>query len=151
MPVRAAAAAVGVLFGFVLAWSGLSDPDVIRRGLLFEEAYLFLLFFAAMATATIGVNLLRLLGARALVTGERIDWERVRPERRHVTGSVLFGTGWAISAACPGPIAAQLGQGVTWSLATIAGVVVGIGAYLARQRPATHSEAAAPDIPATAT
>lgn len=150
MPVRAAAAAVGVLFGFVLAWSGLSDPDVIRRGLLFEEAYLFLLFFAAMATATIGVNLLRLLGARALVTRERIGWERARPERRHVTGSVLFGTGWAISAACPGPIAAQLGQGVTWSLATIAGVLVGIAAYLARQR-AARPAVATPDVPATST
>ena len=36
--VRAAAATVGVAFGFTLAWSGLSEPDVIRRGLLFEEA-----------------------------------------------------------------------------------------------------------------
>ena len=133
MPIRAAAATIGVVFGFTLAWSGLSDPDVIRRGLLFEEAYLFLLFFAAMATATAGVRLLRLLGARALVTREHVTWETSRPARRHVVGSAVFGVGWAIAAACPGPIAAQLGQGVVWSLATIAGVAIGIKIYFARQ------------------
>jgi len=39
---------------------------------------------------------------------------------------VLFGTGWAVAGACPGPVAAQLGQGVTWSLFTVTGVVLGI-------------------------
>jgi hypothetical protein len=38
---RLAAALVGVVFGFTLAWSGMSDPDVIRAGLLFEDLYLF--------------------------------------------------------------------------------------------------------------
>ena len=31
-------------------------------------------------------------------------------ERRHVVGSVLFGLGWAVADACPGPVLAQLGQ-----------------------------------------
>ena len=149
MGIRAAAATVGVVFGFTVAWSGLSDPDVIRRGLLFEEAYLFLLFFAAMATATVGVRLLRALRLRAVVTRERIDWSCPRAERRHVVGSVLFGVGWAISAACPGPIAAQLGQGVAWSLATLAGVVVGIKLYLARASGDRSETDGLPESPAT--
>lgn len=128
------AAVIGLAFGFVLSWSGMSDPDVIRRGLLFEEAYLFLLFFSAMATATAGVRLLRAVHARALVTGERIGWERLQPERRHVVGSVLFGLGWSIADACPGPIAAQLGQGVLWSVPTITGVAIGIKLHLAQRR-----------------
>lgn len=136
MSVRLVAGLVGLCFGFVLSWSGLSNPDVIRRGLLFEEAYLFLLFFAAMATATVGVHLLRRLRPRALVTGAPITVETRSPERRHVVGGAIFGLGWAIAAACPGPIAAQLGQGIAWSLATTAGVVAGIALYLARERRA---------------
>jgi uncharacterized membrane protein YedE/YeeE len=55
-----------------------------------------------------------------------VAWTTVKPQRRHVVGSVLFGVGWAVAAVCPGPIAAQLGQGVPWALATLAGLVLGL-------------------------
>ena len=41
---RAAGALVGVVFGIVLCWSGMADPDVIRAALLLEQSYLFLFF-----------------------------------------------------------------------------------------------------------
>ena len=65
---------------------------------------------------------------------ERIDWRSTPVQPRHIAGSVLFGTGWALADACPGPIATQLGQGIAWSLFTLAGVVVGIWVFL-RRRP----------------
>ena len=123
---------VGLVFGVVLSWSGMSDPDVIRGALLFEESYLFLFFASAVLVASVGVRLLR--GRRSLLTRERIDWRSTPVQRRHIAGSVLFGTGWALADACPGPIATQLGQGIAWSLFTLAGVVVGIWVFL-RRRP----------------
>jgi hypothetical protein len=130
--VRLAGLLVGLVFGVVLSWSGMSDPDVIRGALLFEESYLFLFFASAVVVATVGVRLLR--GRRALFTRERIDWRSTPVQRRHIFGSVLFGAGWALADACPGPIATQLGQGIAWSLFTLAGVVVGIWVFL-RRRP----------------
>jgi uncharacterized protein len=121
------------VFGVTLSWTGMSDPDVIRGALLFEEAYLFLFFASAVLVASAGVWWLRRRGARALLTGERVDWEPQAPQRRHVVGSVLFGTGWALADACPGPIATQVGQGIAWSLFTIVGVVAGIWLFLRRQ------------------
>ena len=38
----------------------------------------------------------------------------------------------AVAAVCPGPIAAQLGQGVPWALATLAGLVLGLLAFSRR-------------------
>jgi hypothetical protein len=131
---RLAAAAIGVVFGFALAWSGMSDPDVIRSGLLLESAYLFLFFAAALATAVVGMQLLRRLLTRALVTREPIVVPARPPERRHIVGSVIFGLGWSIAAACPGPIAAQLGDGVLWSIATAAGLLLGVKLALVRGR-----------------
>lgn len=128
---RLAGLLVGLVFGVVLSWSGMSDPDVIRGALLFEESYLFLFFASAVLVATVGVRLLR--GRRSLLTRERIDWRSTPVQRRHVAGSVLFGTGWALADACPGPIATQLGQGIVWSLFTLAGVVAGIWVFLRRQ------------------
>jgi uncharacterized membrane protein YedE/YeeE len=130
--VRLAGLLVGLVFGVVLSWSGMSDPDVIRGALLFEESYLFLFFASAVLVASVGVRLLR--GRRSLLTRERIDWRSTPVQRRHIAGSVLFGTGWALADACPGPIATQLGQGIVWSLFTLAGVVAGIWVFL-RRRP----------------
>ncbi len=128
---RLAGLIVGVVFGVTLSWTGMSDPDVIRGALLFQESYLFLFFASAVLTATVGVRLIR--GRRALLTRDRIDWRSTPVQRRHVVGSVLFGTGWALADACPGPIATQVGQGIVWSLFTIVGVVVGIWVFLRRQ------------------
>jgi uncharacterized membrane protein YedE/YeeE len=130
--VRLAGLLVGLVFGVVLSWSGMSDPDVIRGALLFQESYLFLFFASAVLVASVGVRLLR--GRRSLLTRERIDWRSTPVQRRHIAGSVLFGTGWALADACPGPIATQLGQGIVWSLFTLAGAVAGIWVFL-RRRP----------------
>jgi uncharacterized membrane protein YedE/YeeE len=133
---RFVAFVVGAVFGLTLSWSGMTSPVVLRDGLLFRDAYLMLFFASALATAFIGMRVLKVLQARALLTGEPVSWTTVRPERRHVVGSLLFGAGWAIADACPGPIAAQLGQGVAWSLATTVGLVLGVWLFLRRQ-PAT--------------
>ena len=129
---RFAALAVGFVFGLVLSWSGMTNPDVLRDGLLFKDFYLFGFFLSALATAFVGLRVLKVLQARALLTGEPVGWTTVRPSRNHIAGSVLFGTGWALADACPGPIAAQLGQGVPWALATTGGLVLGVLVYLRR-------------------
>jgi uncharacterized protein len=84
------------------------------------------------------------------VTGEPVRWETLRPERRHIVGSALFGAGWAISDACPGPIAAQVGQGFAWSLFTLAGVVIGVALYLRRQERAEPAAVPAAGVAAAA-
>jgi uncharacterized membrane protein YedE/YeeE len=119
---RAAGLAVGLVFGVILSWSGMTSPEVIRSALLFEDSYLFLFFASAVATAAIGLQLLR--------RERRVSWTRQRPERRHVVGSLVFGVGWGISDACPGPIATQIGQGIGWAVFTLAGVVIGVHLFL---------------------
>jgi uncharacterized membrane protein YedE/YeeE len=121
-----------VAFGFLLSWAQATDPDQIRRMLLLEDPYLYLMLGSAVLVAGVGLRLLRRRRARALVTGEPVRWETVRPARRHVAGSIVFGVGWAIADACPGPIVAQVGQGLPWSLLTLAGV--GLGVWLAVRR-----------------
>jgi len=118
---RVAGALIGVVFGIVLSWSGMTSPEVIREGLLFADSYPFLFFASAVSTAFAGLWILRRRAPRALLTGERAQWQTVRPERRHVVGSLLFGVGWGVSGACPGPIATQLGQGIAWGVPTTVG------------------------------
>jgi uncharacterized membrane protein YedE/YeeE len=138
---RAAGLLIGLVFGLMLSWSGMTSPVVIRDGLLFHSGYLYGFFLSALATATAGQWLLRGRGARALLTGERIGWKQERPERRHLAGALLFGIGWGVADACPGPILTQIAQGIPYGLFTLTGVVGGVWLYHRRHRTAVDVEA----------
>ena len=149
MRTRIAGGLIGLVFGITLSWTGMSSPNVIRQALLFQKAYLFLFFGAAVITSFVGLRLVR--GRRAVLTGERVDWKSQRPERRHIVGSLVFGLGWGIADACPGPIATQLGQGIWWSVFTFAGVLLGVRIFLRRQEetePASEPARASGAAPA---
>lgn len=130
MRTRLAAGGFGVAFGFLITWGQFSDPARIREMLLLEDPYLYLMMLSAIGVAFVGLLILRRRRARALLTGEPIVVERSRVERRHIVGAATFGLGWAITASCPAPVAAQLAQGVGWSLLTLAGILIGVEFYL---------------------
>ena len=140
---------IGLVFGVVLSWSGMISPVVIREALVFEGSYLFLLFGTAVATASLGQLVVRRVMRTALVTGRPISWNAERPERRHIVGSAIFGLGWGVANACPGPIAAQVGQGIWWALFTLAGLIIGVRLFL--HRPAIGETEPPSEHVATAT
>src|SRR5919201_279576 len=123
MKLRLSSLALGAVFGFVLAWARMTDPDTFHRMLALRSPTIYLLMASAVATTFAGARLLR--GRRAPLTGERIDWSPTRPTRSHLLGSALFGVGWAVSTACPGPTAAQLGSGRVLAAAVAGGIVAG--------------------------
>lgn len=132
MRVKAAGGLIGVVFGVVLSWAWMSDPDVVVDALTFQDAYMFLFFAAATTTGAVGLRLVRRHQRRAVLTGAPIGWAEERIQRRHITGALMFGVGWGVTGACPGPIATQLGQGVPWAIVTFAGAVGGVYLFLRR-------------------
>jgi uncharacterized membrane protein YedE/YeeE len=148
MKLRLAALALGVITGFVFAWARMTDPNTFHQMLALDSPTIYLLMAAAVAVAFAGARLLR--GRRAVLTGEPIGWTAARPTRSHVVGSVLFGIGWGLSDACPGPIAAQLGAGRVLALAVAAGVLVGVRLQprlvRAAEQAATRAESPIPAV-----
>jgi len=124
MSIRIAALALGIVSGFTFSWARMTDPRTFHAMLSLESPRIYLLMGATVAVAFVGARLLR--GRRALLTGEPIEWTAALPTRSHIFGSVLFGIGWGISEACPGPTAAQLGAGRVLAVAVAAGVLVGV-------------------------
>ena len=116
---------------------------MIREMPVFNQAYVFLVMGSAVAMGFVGVELLLRRHQRALLTGEEVSVRTERPERRHVIGSATFGLGWAIACTCPGPVAAQLGQGLGWGLCTAAGIVGGVLLFNARRGRAAREPALA--------
>ena len=124
MKLRLAALVLGVVSGFTVSWARMTDPRTFHAMLSLDSPRIYLLMGSAVAVAFVGARLIR--GRRALLTGEPINWAAARPTRSHLVGSVLFGIGWGISEACPGPAAAALGAGRVLTLAVAAGVLVGV-------------------------
>jgi hypothetical protein len=138
MTARTAGLGVGLVFGVVLSWSGMTSPSVIRQALLFERSYLFLFFASAVVVAAAGLAILRRVKPRALLADGPVSWRTERPARRHIVGALVFGLGWGVADACPGPIATQVGQGIAWGLFTMVGVVIGVYLFLRRNQPETE-------------
>jgi uncharacterized membrane protein YedE/YeeE len=145
-----ASALLGAGFGFLLSWGQFIDPDRIRDMLLLRDSYMWVMFASAVVVAFAGLRLMRRARARSLLTGEPVAWSTARPERRHVTGAAIFGAGWAVSDVCPGPVAAQLGQGIGWSIPLLLGIGLGIRMYLRRQEaPAPRAAPMTAALPAS--
>jgi uncharacterized membrane protein YedE/YeeE len=124
----------GVAFGCVAAWAHLSHSEVIRDMLMLRDAHVLLVMGASLVVAAIGVRLLRAMKVRAALSGEVIGWDPVRPELRHVTGSILFGIGWSVAGTCPGPAAVAIGEGRLSGLVIVAGLFLGVLAEGARAK-----------------
>jgi hypothetical protein len=118
------ALALGVAFGFGLGAARLNDYDVIHNMLLLREPDVFLLMASAMAVALPALWLLERSAWRT-PSGEVMRLSRSEIKRKHILGSAVFGTGWAITGACPGTALAMPAAGVVLGLPVIAGVVFG--------------------------
>lgn len=115
----------GTAFGFLLAAARLNDYDVIHQMLLLREFDLWLMFAATIGTAA---PLLWLLQRRRWQTalGGCLKVQRTPVERKNVLGAVVFGTGWAITGACPGTALAMAGSGTLLGVLIMAGLLSGI-------------------------
>ena len=138
------AAAVGVAFGAMLLLSGLADYDVIHRGLLLQEAHLYLMM---VSTMVVGIPLLAFLRRRHIRTpfGGVLTIARESFQAKNLKGGAVFGVGWAVAGTCPGAVAAMVGSGRWYGLFVMFGIALGV---LARDRQeALAASAASAPVP----
>jgi uncharacterized membrane protein YedE/YeeE len=129
-PLLGAYFVIGVLFGIVLTKGELVSWFRIEEALRFKGPYLYLVFASALAVAAPGFALLKRRRARSL-TGEPIAIPPKVMGRglRYVAGGALFGFGWGIVGACPGPLFALVGAGVGVMAVVCFAAVVGTWTY----------------------
>ena len=120
--------AAGAVFGFTLSRAGASDYNYIYRMFTGEDLKLALLMGTAIVVGMIGITILKSFGNKD-VTGKTIKISRKPFNRYTVIGGIVFGTGWAVSGACPGTVLAQIGEGKILRLFTFLGMLFGTFIY----------------------
>lgn len=118
----------GVFFGFTLSRSGASDYNYIYHMFTGENLKLALLMVTAITVGAIGMILLKALGNKD-VQKKEIKINRKPLNKYTVIGGILFGTGWAVTGACPGTVLAQIGEGKVLGLVTFLGMLSGTFVY----------------------
>lgn len=118
----------GMLFGIVLFKADVVNWNRIRAMFEFREAHLFLIIGSAVITGMIAYYLLKRFIGKT-VTGEEIVVPEKKFNKGYIFGGLVFGAGWALTGACPGPIFTQIGSGEYPALVTLAGAIAGTYIY----------------------
>ena len=138
---------VGLLFGWGLMLSGMTDPGKVLGFLDLTGAWdpsLAFVMGGAIAVGVVAFGIARKRtrnffgGALHLPTSRTID-------RRLWVGSLLFGAGWGLAGFCPGPALVSMAAGQPKAMAFVAAMVVGMLAFEAQERRIRHRQSASTD------
>ena len=114
----------GLVFGFGLAYGGMSKPEIVLSFLQLRDYGLLLLLGAAMVTTFVAINIVPRFVEKSILGGEFKPRTRTF-NRNTIVGAVIFGVGWGMSGQCPGSALASLGTGNLPVLLGIAAMFVG--------------------------
>jgi uncharacterized membrane protein YedE/YeeE len=112
---------VGLFLGFSLSRIGFASWDQVHAMFVFADLRLFLTFISGVVALTAAWPVVS-----RFATGR---WPRRPIHPGTLTGSVLFGAGWALCGACPAISLVQLGEGQLGAVFTLAGVFAGNWLY----------------------
>ena len=120
----------GTLFGVVLTKGEAISWFRIQEMFRFQGFHMFGIFATALPTAIVGVQLLKRRWRRTLGGAEiAIPPKHLGSGVRYAAGGTIFGLGWALTGACPGPLFALLGSGVTTMAVAIVSAMLGTWTY----------------------
>ena len=121
----------GLLFGFGLLISGMTDPVKVQGFLDVFGAWdisLALVMGGGLVVAIIGVQLAKRQGSSWI--GTSIDMPtKTTINKKLLIGAMLFGIGWGLVGICPGPGIVLLGTGVWQAYVFIPAMIVGMLIY----------------------
>ena len=131
--------AMGTLFGIVLTKSEVISWFRIQEMFRFQAFHMYGIIGSAVAVAFAGLQLIRRLGARTLGGAPIVlPPKTLGTGTRYWLGGTLFGLGWALVGACPGPLFALLGNGIAVILVPIASALAGTWTYGALKSRLPH-------------
>jgi len=119
---------VGAYLGVLFIKSGVASWQRIHDMFLFREAHMYLIIGTAIFVAMISMLLIKRFSIKS-IEGQPIKYEPKPYHTGVIIGGTMFGAGWAVSGACPGPIYAQIGAGAWMALFTLVGALAGMFSY----------------------
>jgi uncharacterized membrane protein YedE/YeeE len=119
---------VGTAFGIIFVKAEIISWFRIQEMFRLQSFHMFGVIGSAIAVGMLSVFLIRKYNVRTL-QGEPVVIHPKQFNKGNIYGALLFGFGWAITGACPGPLFAQIGSGATVIVVTLLSAIAGTWVY----------------------
>lgn len=120
----------GIIFSILLIKVEAISWFRIQEMFYFQSFHMYGVLFSAIGVAMIGVQLLKLRNKR-ISDDRKIPFvKKAFNWKANILGGILFGLGWAITGACPGPIYGLIGLGILPAIVILVGALLGTFVYL---------------------
>jgi len=129
--------AAGVFFGIILVKSQVVSWYRIQEMFRLQSFHMYGVIGSAVVTGMISVALIKRFKIKT-IHGEPVTFNKKTFNKGQVWGGLLFGFGWAMTGACPGPLFAQIGAGFTVTIITLLSAILGTWVYGAVKERLPH-------------
>lgn len=119
---------VGILFGIVFVKSEVISWFRIQEMFRFQSFHMYGIIGSAIITGMISIWLIKKFNIKT-IGGEPISIAPKKFNKGQIYGGIIFGFGWAITGACPGPLFAQIGTGSFVVIVTLMSAIFGTWVY----------------------
>lgn len=127
----------GILFGIMLVKSEVISWFRIQEMFRLQSFHMYGVLGSAVAVGMLSIWLIKKLNIRT-IHGDQIRLPKRKFSKGQIFGGLMFGLGWAITGACPGPIFAQIGTGATIVVITLLSAIAGTWTYGRVQQKLPH-------------
>ena len=118
----------GILFGIIIVKSEVISWFRIQEMFRLQSFHMYGVIGSAIAVGMLSIFLIKKFKIKS-IDGEAIKLDTKKFNKGQILGGLLFGCGWALTGACPGPLFAQIGIGVTVVIVTLFFAIVGTWVY----------------------
>lgn len=119
---------VGILFGIVFVKAEIISWFRIQEMFRLQSFFMYGVIGTAIAVGMLSVWLIKRFKIRTF-NDEQITFEDKKFHKGQIYGGLIFGMGWAITGACPGPLFAQIGSGFFVVIITLLSAIAGTWVY----------------------
>lgn len=119
---------VGILFGILFVKSEVISWFRIQEMFRLQSFHMYGIIGSAVVVGIISVWLIKKFKIKT-IHGDKISIAPKKFNKGQIYGGLIFGFGWAITGACPGPLFAQIGTGATVIAITLLSAVAGTWVY----------------------
>lgn len=119
---------IGAMFGVVFIKGEIVSWYRIQEMFLFDSFHMYGVIGSAVITGIISVFLIKKFNVKTIY-GEEVIIKPKTFNKGQIYGGLIFGLGWAITGACPGPLYAQIGAGYMAIVVTFLSAIAGVWIY----------------------
>ncbi len=104
---------------------------------LFESFHMYGIIGSAIAVGASSVYLLKKYNKVAM-SGEAISIADKKISKANIIGGVIFGLGWGLVGACPGPVFVMIGAGYNFMIIVLISSLIGTWVYALLREKLPH-------------